>query len=113
MEELREVYPNYDVLIRNNKTGEVRTRHMSLPWFEYSLYWWTEGNFGCDCNRYLEFERAGERTDDPINDELVCGDGKDRHYSVIMAIFPDGKEETIDDEVATVEVGSGLPDQLS
>jgi hypothetical protein len=51
----------YSVAIRKNETGEVRICEMEVPWGETSLFWWTEGNFGCDCNRELLFERASEQ----------------------------------------------------
>ena len=31
----------------------------SLEWQDGSEYWWSEGNFGCDCNRALMLYRAG------------------------------------------------------
>ncbi|MHC4370403.1 MAG: hypothetical protein ACYSW8_22560, partial [Planctomycetota bacterium] len=52
---------------------------------EGSDFWWTDGNMGCDCNRHLEFERAGG--EDPDLDDAVCGSDL---YSVIEIIFPDG-----------------------
>ena len=88
-------YPSYDVLIRKNATGEVRTSHQDLPWKEHSLWSWTEGNFGCDCNRKLQFERAGKEEG---AEDYECGHSA---YTVIKAIFPDGKELAIDE--ATVE----------
>lgn len=81
----------YEVAIRKNSTGETRKYQVDLEWHESSLFWWTEGNFGCDCNRGTEFLRAGgEPTDDY---EHVCGDTK---YSVLWARFPNGEEITID-----------------
>jgi len=41
----------YTVLIKNKKTGETSQTKMKLDWEEGSDYWWSEGNFGCDCNR--------------------------------------------------------------
>lgn len=37
----------YFVAIRNNLTGEIRFDRND---FEFSEYWWTEGNASCDCN---------------------------------------------------------------
>lgn len=37
----------------------------------HDVFWWTEGNMGCDCNRHLTFERAHGR--EPADEELVCG----------------------------------------
>lgn len=39
-----------------------------------SVFWWTEGNFGCDCNRMLEYLRAQGRTEEEIAQiQIVCG----------------------------------------
>jgi hypothetical protein len=87
----------YSVVIRKNETGETRTRHFTnLDWKEGSHFWWTAGNFGCDCNRHLEFERAGGRPEsDGLWDEAECSDGR---YTVLHADLPDGRRILIDDE---------------
>lgn len=41
--------------------------------FEFSDFIWSEGNFSCDCNRHLFFERASGR--DPAPGSDTCGDG--------------------------------------
>lgn len=84
-------YPSYDVSIRNNLTGEVRIHHEDHEWGEASAFIWTEGNFSCDCNRYLFFERAAGETPDVGSGS--CGDDQ---YTAIEAIFPDGKRFKID-----------------
>lgn len=84
----------YDVLIQKNATGEIRRQHEDLEWHEWTLYWWTDGNFGCDCNREWEFQRAAG---EPLTEDPKCGYTK---YRVIKAIFPDGKEIEIDGEAA-------------
>jgi hypothetical protein len=82
----------YKVEIKNNETGEVRTRDMrDILWHEYSDWWWTEGNFGCDCNRHLEFERAAGT--EPDFDSAACGHEK---YTAIKAILQDGTEILLD-----------------
>ena len=41
---------------------------------DYDWEWmWTEGNYGCDCNRFLFFERAGGNNPD-LDDCPSCGD---------------------------------------
>jgi hypothetical protein len=51
---------SYKVCIVELATGETRIHDMGdIPWGEASVFWWTEGNFGCDCNREWEFARAG------------------------------------------------------
>jgi hypothetical protein len=84
----------YDVLIRKNATGEIRRRKIDDLWDDVSLYLWTEGNFGCDCNRHLDFERAADH--DP-GDDWPCGE---LAYTVIKAILPTGQEIAIDEEIA-------------
>ena len=76
-----------------NETGEIRIRDMNVDFHDYSLFWLTEGNFGCDCNRHLEFERAGNN--EVFNDDRPCGSEK---YSVLYAEFPDGTKMKIDDD---------------
>jgi hypothetical protein len=88
-------YPSYDVEIRNNETGETRTYHNDLGWGEATEFIWTEGNYACDCNRHLFFERSNGGTPDVMSGE--CGDSK---YTVIEAIFPDGKRFKIDGHYA-------------
>lgn len=87
---------SYKVAIRDNATGEVRIGAYDFEWFKEDGgtddFWWTEGNMSCDCNRHLEFLRAGGPgpADDPHwnNVEHACGDGA---YSVLYAELPDGK----------------------
>lgn len=41
---------------------------------DYDIDWvWNEGNYGCDCNRFLFFERAGGKDFDDIKDCPPCG----------------------------------------
>lgn len=87
----------YNVAIRKNATGEVRMAPMDLDWFKPDgyddMYWWTEGNFACDCNRHLEWERAAGR--EPDNDEgIECGHTA---YTALYAELPDGTRIEIDD----------------
>jgi len=81
---------SYKVVIRDNKTGEVRICHQDLEWLENSDFWWTEGNMACDCNRHLEFVRAkGE----PEEEGFPCGDTR---YSALYAEPEDGTKVTLD-----------------
>lgn len=84
-------HPRYDVQMRDNLTGEERLVPMEMEWHDSSLFWWTDGNFGCDCNRGIVF--AG---DDDAADDVPCGDTR---FTAIKAIFPDDSEQEIDDEV--------------
>lgn len=80
----------YKVTIKNNETEEVRIRKMDLKWNEASVYWWTEGNFGCDCNREWEFQRAGN---EKISDDPKCGEDR---FTVLYVELPDGTKIDID-----------------
>lgn len=79
----------YSVKIKNNETGEVRDARMDFDWDEASDYWWTDGNFGCDCNRHLVFIRAGNEPESDVS----CGN---KLYTVIHAKLDDGKVIEID-----------------
>lgn len=81
----------YKVLLRNNETGEERWIEYRHEWDESSDYMWTEGNYGCDCNRHLFFERAAGR--EPDIDEHTCGD---THYTAVCAELPDGTRHELD-----------------
>lgn len=81
---------SYFVLIRNNETKETRKYEIEIDWKESDLFWWTDGNFGCDGNRELCFKRAAG--EDTPGDEK-CGKGK---YTVIEVILPNGESITID-----------------
>ena len=72
--------------IKNNETGEMRIYQnddLSLSRDEETgepnTYIWEDGNFKCDCNRYLFFQRA---KDEAEKDE----DGPCYHEK-----YPDGK----------------------
>lgn len=44
----------------------------------YREFWWTDGNFGCDCNRKIEWCRAHGMSEERIaelwKDGFPCGD---------------------------------------
>ena len=84
----------YTVSIKNNKTGETRKFIMQdSDWGDGSDWLWTEGNYGCDCNRALFFARAfGE--DETEAEEQECGDGV--AYSVPFAELADGTKIEIE-----------------
>lgn len=77
----------YNVHITDNQTGESKIVLMDLDWFDHSVYWWTRGNFSCDCNRGDTFY-AGEDVDIP------CGFTR---FTVLKVVFKDGTEILIDE----------------
>ena len=83
----------YRVLLKNNHTGEERWIDNELPWEDHCDFMWTEGNFSCDCNRHLFFERASGR--DPDLSEGECGDEK---YTALYAELSDGTRHQFDED---------------
>lgn len=66
--------------IRRNETGEVRALPINDYFFDGdtahpSPYNWEEGNYSCDCNRLIFFNRfvGVEMGDD--DEEVACTDG--------------------------------------
>ena len=72
--------------IRREADGAVREIDAEMPsdWDEDGDFIWTEGNYACDCNRFLFFERAGGR--EPGDDEGPCG------HTGYTLLLPDGTE---------------------
>lgn len=81
----------YKVSIRKNQTGEIRMCEQPYEFNDASEFWWTEGNMSCDCNRHLEFERAGGF--DPGIDSRRCSENL---YSALYALLPDGTKIKLD-----------------
>lgn len=86
------LHESYDVEILRMADGEIRRCHQAHQWHDdeehgSTLSWWTVGNMACDCNRYLEFERAGGANPRPSDESIQCGDGA---YRVLRILFPDG-----------------------
>lgn len=84
----------YTVLMRDNTTGEVR----EFPWEtdmkeETIVHCWSDGNFGCDCNRDLHFSGQSYVTWGGAK----CGDGKYFVISITNAagrvVYADREEE--------------------
>lgn len=73
----------YMVYIRNNVSGEVRLNRSwmgdepHMQWEDGDDFLWSDGNYGCDCNRAHFFGRAAEGGD--FDAECGCGDFR---YSV-------------------------------
>ena len=68
------------------------------------FFWWTNGNFQCDCNRRMSFNRAGGMNEErvaEIEDEMdkrergACSDGA---YSALYAELTDGTKIPLDSE---------------
>ena len=57
----------YTVNIRDRTTGFVRPHEVEFDWDDNQKWLWTEGNFGCDCNRRIFF---GDDRDDVACTEM-------------------------------------------
>lgn len=70
----------YEVKITKVATGETRVHSVDSEWDDdLVLFMWEDGNYGCDCNRFLFFERAGSSK--PSLEGLTCGEGA---YTVLL-----------------------------
>jgi hypothetical protein len=77
----------YMVQIRDTKTGEARLCEMDVQWRD-NLFWWTGGNFACDCNRGDTFNGGYQTWDD---EESRCNPiGGPQRFVVEFFIDPDG-----------------------
>lgn len=83
------------VRIRRNSDGRVASFHTSVareyaPNQEDGYFMWEEGNYACDCNRYIFFcEAVGEPEDeDEESPNHLCGSSR---YSVLDITFEDGQ----------------------
>jgi len=81
------------VQIRRNADGAIRLREdttVDPEWSDTDEYMWSDGNYGCDCNRGLFFALAGG-DDEPTTE---CGDTA---YSVRI-VDGSGRELYADDD---------------
>jgi hypothetical protein len=83
----------YTVHIRNNATGEVREYRDNLDWHGSSLYWWSEGNMSCDCNREPTWIMAGGG--EPP-DNCDCGHSR---FAITRIVLDDGTVFDDEDEL--------------
>ena len=90
-----------DVHIRNNATGETRIYRDDFSGSDepFDVWQWTDGNYGCDCNRSLFFMRAGGESPS-VTDHGGCGT---TGFSVVKAVLEDGTEIEVDDEAELQE----------
>ena len=81
----------YTVHIRRNSTGETREVSIDYEFFKNGnsdLFWWTDGNFSCDCNRADVFN-----TGNAVVEDVPCGYTE---FTVLKVVLPDGTEIEID-----------------
>ena len=75
----------YSVFIRNNKTREIREYKDDWEWDDGLEYLWSEGNYGCDCNRALFFARAIGEVEPQ---DIPCGESL---YDIVKIQLKDGR----------------------
>lgn len=82
----------YNLVIRRNADGAVSRHSFELDYDpdidaeRFSSYIWLEGNYACDCNRKLFFERGHGRDDGITLDASECGD----HGYTLVSVDVDG-----------------------
>jgi hypothetical protein len=83
---------SYKVTIRNNQNGEVREINEDRSWEDHSHWFWTEGDYGCDCNRYVVWNDYQQEDEDP-----PCGHTL---FTVQHVTLPTGEVIKIDSDIA-------------
>lgn len=85
----------FNVAIRKNDTGEIRVYRNDMAWQPDHSHWhWTEGNYGCDCNRHLFWQYADGVEPENADWDHECGT---LSFSVLYAELPNGERIPIDD----------------
>lgn len=84
----------HKVAIRRNSDGVIRMVDGG-NWNDCGEYMWVDGNYSCDCNRHLYFERAAG-TELDWDDGGECGETR---YSALYAELSDGRRINLDDDV--------------
>ena len=79
----RYVGMHYSVVLRDRQTGECRQTSIGT-WTSDCKFWWTDGNFGCDCNRHYVFASGS-----PVDEAPPCNHNNQR-YTVEYVEFSNG-----------------------
>ena len=81
------------VVIKIMRARDRVIREYYATEYEHDGVWnsfiWTDGNYGCDCNRHLFFERAAGH--EAINEDYDCSTGK----YIVLAISRVDTGETL------------------
>jgi hypothetical protein len=82
----RDDWVSINVHIRKQSDGVVRVYKtdglLDDDGEHLSTYIWEEGNFSCDCNRYLFYQRAVDADEDDNAPDGFCGEDKYRIWIV-------------------------------
>jgi hypothetical protein len=97
------------VLIRRNSDGLLRLIRRDEEWSDDDLgssnFVWREGNWSCDCNRHLIFERAAGIEPE---EDFPCGDQVG--YTVLFALHSDLTLSILEgDEAECRRIFNGFP----
>ncbi len=91
----------YAAHITDRRTGETVVAHQGgMSWGESSEFWWSDGNYGCDCNRYLEFERAKGREPEFVDAKCVWDDFPNGKRFCVRIVADDNGEELYGERAA-------------
>ena len=84
----------YTFEIQDTQTNETRQHQDAYDWNDEShmLFMFRDGNYSCDCNRELFFQRAAGEAETDL-DAVVCGEGR---YVIARAQREDGSFIEID-----------------
>lgn len=89
------VHASFEVDIQRVSDGIIRRVKQDSEWHDdedqTSLFYWTDGNMACDCNRAGEFYRAAGEPRPAAEEE--CGSSR---YRVLRAYFSDGTSVKVD-----------------
>lgn len=81
----------YTVTITDTRTHETVKSRFTCEWEEHFYCLWELGNFSCDCNRSLEFQRAKGLEPDIEKDATPCNTSEaDRRFRVDSIVLDDG-----------------------
>jgi hypothetical protein len=58
-----------NVTILDTKTGK---RKDCSDWHDFDVYWWTQGNGSCDCNRFIAMGLEDDDNEEDDNVDCKC-----------------------------------------
>jgi hypothetical protein len=82
----------YTVTITDTVTNETVRSRFACEWEDHFRFLWEDGNFSCDCNRSLEFQRAKGQEPDIMKDNAPCNTCEaDRRFRVDSIVLDNGE----------------------
>lgn len=93
---------DFNSIIKLKRNSDGLVVNIPYRWHyeqESLIFYWLEGNMGCDCNRYLEFERG--LGNDPDVGSAQCSKGKYGLISIELKgeiVFEKSNHALIEDE---------------